>query len=117
MDVEVFMDQLRVEFDLFPATVTTVNGRIPDVRASVVDKVLYVWSRTSSRPIVGPGPYTIIQSPVSTWRGSTSKGLTLTTEDGEISISLQGGCGCGNPLRSWNPWPGKRKIVVGLGNS
>jgi hypothetical protein len=29
--------------------------------------------------------------------------ISLTTQDGLVTITFTGGCGCGNPLKTWRP--------------
>ena len=46
--------------------------------------------------------------------GHASSRYSIGTDDGLVEIEPTGGCGCGNPLRSFDPAPGMRKVQVPL---
>lgn len=46
--------------------------------------------------------------------GNITRGLHLQVADGEVVAVKTRGCGCGNPLKRFNPWPGERRHLVSL---
>jgi hypothetical protein len=103
------MDTIKVAFDMFPAEVKDDQGNITKTaRAVVIDGKLLVW-------VVKDGkPYQMVSAPVVSTEGAVGRLLKVQTDNGIYELSRGGGCGCGNPLKSYNPWPGKRRIPVGL---
>jgi hypothetical protein len=110
------MGQVRLVFDTFPAEVRTPDRIYRDVRAALMeDGTLQVWATNTGEPNAGPGPHRVLVASASARSGRLSPGVALQTEFGEVTVKSQNGCGCGNPLRSWDPFPGQTRVVVGLG--
>lgn len=105
------MGVVFVSFDIFPAQVVTPMRTWRDARVAVADRVLKVWVSDTGVRDSGPGPHMVFEGVVAEQAGNLSKERTLTLDNGiKVRVIPQAGCGCGNPLRSWNPWPGQRKV-------
>lgn len=92
-----------LRLDMFPATVTRGDGSVLDpVRAVVTDSQLYVFMDGNPRPqeelIVDLYDYEVL---------SRTHSRVITDNDKEqIEITKRAGCGCGNKLRGFRPFPG-----------
>jgi hypothetical protein len=111
------MDPVRIVLDAFPVEVRTSDRVWRDARVALLEGgELAVWTSISGEPNPGPGPFRVLTASALSREGTPSRGMTLQTDShGTVTLKMQSGCGCGNPLRSWNPWPGRVRQVVGLG--
>lgn len=92
-----------IRLDMFPATVTRADGtEITPVRVVVTDEELYVFQDSNPRPIE------VLIAPIYDYRTlSRTHYRVVTDEDREqIEITKRAGCGCGNKLRGFRPFPG-----------
>lgn len=94
--------------DLFPALVTLPGraGAIRDARVVVTRERVYVWQWLPAGP-------DLVFTEVFDQAGETfgmvpnappTKPLRVELPAGRLEVTWAGGCGCGNPLRSWSPW-------------
>lgn len=98
MSVEV----VEVVADMFPATMRIGTDIRSTVRASITPSRLVVRAWDG-----GSGIVVLVDTDVISVSGS-SKHLQVATDQGVYDFEPGSGCGCGNPLRSMNAWPGKR---------
>ena len=108
------METVRVVFDVFPAQVTTPDAVHRDARAILTeDGLLEVYSATTGLPNPGPGPYRVVQETALSHEGTADRRAVVQVASGSITVVPTRGCGCGSPLRSYDPWPGARIVKVG----
>lgn len=102
---------IRVALDMFPANIYTPNGgRYDPSRVVIADDVVKVYLAS------GAGIETVYAAPVLSTEGNRMAGYSIQTPDGEVKALSAGGCGCGNPLRSFDPHSGVTSTVMaGLG--
>lgn len=106
-----------VNFDIFPAQVAAPERSWRDARVAVADGQVLVWVMNTGLPNTGSGPHLVYEATVVAQEGNVNKKRVLTLDTGQqVTILPQAGCGCGNPMRSWNPWPGQRKVYKPVGN-
>jgi len=89
-----------VRADIYPANVQFSFGvnRHTRTRAIVTaDKVLVLVDASS-------GPAVLYESRLEDVQVVDRRQMVATTADGEVTISRQGGCGCGSRLRSYRPF-------------
>ena len=107
------MGMVEVAFDMYPARVASGDRVWTKARAAVVREedgdTLMVWTKTGGKIA------SVMTASVASHEGSPDRALVLGTDSGSVTVSKGGGCGCGSPLRSYNPWPGRRRKVVGFG--
>jgi hypothetical protein len=97
--------------DTFPACVT-VGELVHDTARAVVTRThVYVWTADTGSPtLVEAAAYNPEESSVPPLNASRNKRTALRLADGrELHIVRASGCGCGNPLRHWQPWAPYRK--------
>jgi hypothetical protein len=94
--------------DVFPAVVRFGPSTLRSARAVVTRERVYVWTSRGA-PAVNMA-YDSALSTVPRINDPRSRRTTLILGDGSpLTIELQRGCGCGNPLKAWTPWRPYRK--------
>lgn len=92
-----------IRLDVFPATVTRGDGTVLDpVRVVVTDTELYVFQDSNPRPIE------VLIAPIYDYESLSRVHFRVVTDDAreQIEINKRAGCGCGNKLRGFRPFPG-----------
>lgn len=94
--------------DVFPAEVATPSGVYRQARAVVTRTRLYVWVAEGDGPrlvlceAINPGR-TVFARPNAP--RSHAHHVTLSgQEEATVHVTRARGCGCGSPLKSWQPW-------------
>lgn len=102
---------IRVALDMFPANVYTPNGgRHDPSRIVIADDEAKVYIAS------GAGIVCVFTAPVLSIEGNRMAGYSIQTPTGELKAISAGGCGCGSPLRSFDPFAGATATVMaGLG--
>lgn len=100
---------VEVALDFFPARVTLPSGTtLRPTRVFVADGRVQVY-------ILRNGVAELYyDEPMISGSGSAPRGWDLLVADGAVRVTRDNDCGCGNPLKSYNPWPGERKYMVRL---
>jgi hypothetical protein len=62
---------------------------------------LYVFARPGGEPDWWSPLLPDQDRPATNW--TARNGVYLMTAAGQVTITLEGGCGCGNPLKRWTP--------------
>ena len=100
---------VSIGLDFFPARVTLPDGTIVyPARLWVADGSLLVYIVANGEPTL------FYESPFVSLTGKKYAGMTITTEGGDVLAKTEHGCGCGNPLKKFNPWRGERRELVQL---
>jgi len=94
---------------VFPAEVVGPGGVIwRTAKAVITRERIYVWVADGPRRrLVLSEPYEQAASEVAPGNAARTQRshLTLAGEEAPtVHVSRQRGCGCGNPLKGWNPW-------------
>jgi hypothetical protein len=94
--------------DVFPAVVTRDAGTWRSARVVITRDRVMVWL-TRAAPVLD-APYDPDRSTVPPLSAPSSRPAHLTLASGQVlTVAGQRGCGCGNPLKSWQPWTPYRK--------
>ena len=94
--------------DVFPAVVTAGPLSFRSARAVVTRERIRVWTSPGAPAL--DLPYDPAASTVPPLNAPRSRPAHLALRDGQtVSVEAQRGCGCGNPLRGWQPWRPYRK--------
>lgn len=94
---------------MYPARVTLPSGaELDQARLFVADGEVLVYVASGGLPRL------FFQRPLLSSEGSPISGMNLQVEDGIVRVRRGGGCGCGHPLKRFNPWPGERRQLVSL---
>jgi len=101
---------IQISLDAFPAKVTLPSGaELSPVRAYLVDGRVEIYH------VVGGTVDLYYSRDVRSIDGrSVLSGINVLVDDGEVRIKKASGCGCGHPLKSYNPWPGESRTLVRL---
>lgn len=104
------MPSVAIALDVYPAKVTLPDGaEMTKVRAIVADGKIKMFVTQNGEP------HLYYERDVQQIEGkSPIRGVTLTTAEGEITIKKFGGCGCGDKLKTYNPFPGMIRTRVAL---
>jgi hypothetical protein len=92
-----------LRLDLFPATVTRGDStEYGPVRAVVSEDTLYVFQDSS------PAPELLFSELLYDFDYNSRNRYTAVTDDDRelITITKRAGCGCGNKLKGFRPFPG-----------
>ncbi len=104
------MPSVAIALDVYPAKVEMPDGaEMTKVRAIVADGKLQMYVTQDGSPhlyLERDVRQIIGRSPIS--------GFTLVTDDGEVKVRKFGGCGCGDRLKTFNPFPGLVRSRVPL---
>lgn len=101
---------VAISLDFFPARVTLPSGvELGPCRLFIADGRVQVFILRNGQPELYFDEPLVAQA-----KGSTATGYDLAVESGEVRVVNDGGCGCGNPLRRFNPWPGVPRQLVRL---
>lgn len=96
-------DPQFIRLDMFPSTVTCPDGtKLRTVRTVVTDTELYVFQDASPQPI------SVVVEPLYDHSALSRTAHKVTSDEtrGEYLIERQSGCGCGNKLKGFRPFPG-----------
>lgn len=100
---------VEIALDAFPARVTLPSGaELGPVRVYVADGQVLVYTVTDGTPNL------YFERKLLSSEGSMLRGLHLQVADGEVVVTKDRGCGCGHPLKRFNPWPNERRHLVSL---
>lgn len=100
--------QARIELDLFPAIARTPSGgRYEPARVVVYNGIVQVWvvRRGSNVPEVA------YEANELSLEGNRLAGYAVLTDDGVVNAVRTGGCGCGSPLKSFDPYSGAARVM------
>jgi len=100
---------VQIALDVFPAKVTLPSGAMLDTaRVYVADGDVLVYTAGLDEPAL------MLRRPLVGHEGNLKSGMSLQVEDGVVSVTRSKGCGCGHPLRWFNPWRGEQRQVVAM---
>lgn len=95
---------VELRLDLFPAKVVEITPIGEELRVHQVTRLLvsrdeiWVWEMAGGRPQL------VINDRYESIDGRRTTGWTALLSDGSgLSFRRASGCGCGNPLRGWQP--------------
>lgn len=100
---------VRIALDLYPADVTLPNGtQLTPTHLFIVDGKVEVY-------VVLDGKVRLYWStPYVSATGTRFTGYEIETAEGKLTATTARDCGCGNPLKRYNPWPSERRHLVPL---
>lgn len=98
--------------DVFPAVVTAGTRTWRSTKAVITRDRVLVWTSRSS--VVLDAAYDpLISSVPSINAPRLLRPAHLVLLDGTaVTVAGQRGCGCGNPLKGWQPWTPYRKAIA-----
>lgn len=100
---------MEIALDAFPARVTLPSGaELGPVRVYVADGRVLVYTTVDGKPQL------YFERELLSSEGSILRGLNLQVADGVVVVRKDRGCGCGHPLKRYNPWPDQRRHLVPL---
>ena len=104
------MPTVAIAIDVYPSKVTLPDGaEMTRVRTIVADGKLRMYVAQNG------DPFLYLERDVQEIVGkSPIRGITLVTADGDVNVKKFGGCGCGDKLKTWNPFPGMVRSRVAL---
>ena len=103
------MDSVTVDLDFFPARVTLPSGGVLKIaRLYVANGEVIVFTNQ------GSNIKEFFRRKLVSVEGNRRRGYSLMTEMGEVKVTKAPGCGCSNPLKRYNPWPGVRRLAGAL---
>ena len=102
------MTRVAIALDVYPAKVTLPDGsEINKVRAIVADGKLKLYVAQNGEP------HLYYERDAQQIEGkSPIRGYKITIADGEVGIRKFGGCGCGDKLKTYNPFQGMTRVRV-----
>lgn len=100
--------------DVFPAEVAAGPTVFRSARTVITRERVYVFVTQDGKPVLALGmAYDPAQSVIPPLSAPANKASHLTLADGsQIHVNRQRGCGCGSPLKSWQPWAPYRKAAA-----
>lgn len=97
--------------DVFPALVTLGDRTYRSARAVITRDRLLVYL-TRAAPVLD-APYDGGTSTVPPLNAPRFRPAHLALSSGQVAtVAGQRGCGCGNPLKGWQPWTPYRKAAA-----
>jgi len=94
--------------DVFPAEVALPGQHLRSARVVVTRARVYAW--IGDRELILDAEYDPGESAVPALNAPPSRAAHLRLADGsEVHVNKQRGCGCGSPLKGWQPWSPFRK--------
>lgn len=97
--------------DVFPAEVA-VGGQVYRTARAIVTRNRLLVYLTTAGPALDV-PYDPAASSIAPLNAPRSRATRLALADGQTAnINGQRGCGCGNPLKGWQPWRPYRKATA-----
>lgn len=100
---------VQIALDFFPARVTLPSGaELGPVRVYVADGRVLVYH------VVDGVPKLHFDRELLSSEGNATRGMHLQVADGSVRVVKDRGCGCGHPLKRFNPWPNERRTMVAL---
>lgn len=103
---------VRIGLDFFPAFVTLPTGTTLTPARVFVANADGLGDRVLVYIIQNGEPYLFYDRPLVSYSGNALRAIALQVADGEVLVRKEDGCGCGNPLKSFNPWPGERRMLA-----
>ena len=102
------MTSVAIALDVYPAKVTLPDGsEITKVRAIIADAKLKLYVAQNGEP------HLYYERDVQQIEGrSPIRGYTITIAEGEVGVRKFGGCGCGDKLKTFNPFQGMTRVRV-----
>lgn len=103
------MTVAHILLDHFPAVVETPDGaKFQLARVTVYDGKVQVWAlpKTTSAPTV------VYERTALSIEGTRIAGFSILTPDGVVTSGKARGCGCGSPLKSFDPYNGATRMRV-----
>lgn len=105
------MAEALILLDAFPVIAYTPDGgRYEPARVVVFNDKVQVWVV----PMGAPGPQVIFESAAMSVSGTRLAGFTIQTPDGDVRTARTSGCGCGSPLKRFDPYEGATRKVKRL---
>ena len=103
------MDSITVDLDFYPANVTLPSGgRFKISRLFVANGEVIVYANE------GDGITEVFRRGLLSAEGHRRRGYNLQTETGMVKVVESAGCGCSDPLKRYNPWPGVHRRMGSL---
>lgn len=103
------MATAHIQLDHFPAVVETPDGgKYNLARVTVADGTVKVWAL----PTNTSGPTVVFERQSLSVEGNRIAGFNILTPDGVVRSTKARGCGCGNPLKSFDPYDGATRVAV-----
>lgn len=107
---------VAVSLDVYPARVVLPDGAvITKVKAMIADGELILFVMQDG------SPFEYYRRKVASVQGNSPvRGyqVYLIADDGGeqpvVGVTKSGGCGCGDKLKNYNPWPGTRRARAAL---
>lgn len=97
--------------DVFPAVVTAGPLSFRSALAVITRQRVYVWTQRVAPALAMD--YDPDASQVPRLSAPRSAPAHLVLSDGTtLTVQGQRGCGCGNPLKGWQPWRPYRKAAT-----
>lgn len=99
---------VAIALDAFPAKVTLPDGtRLTPAKVLVADDRVLVYILQNGEPVLYFDRELVEQI-----GNNVRRGVTLVVDGGQVAVEHDSDCGCGNPLKSYNPFAGERRTVV-----
>ena len=104
------MDVARILLDQFPAIAySPTGGKYEPARTVVVNDRVQIWFIPSGSTAE---PEIVYEGDALSFEGNIIAGFDILTPDGPVRSVRAGGCGCGNKLKSFDPYGGATRTVV-----
>jgi len=96
-----------IQLDHFPAIAATpTGGRYEPARVVMHDGLVRVWHASGTT-----GPHVVYEAQALSLEGNRLAGFVIQTPDGPVRANTAPGCGCGNALKSFDPYNGATRRV------
>lgn len=95
--------------DVFPAVVTIGDRTYRSAKAVITRDRLLVYLTRAAPVLDAPYDPVISLVPASTAPRSLRPAHLVLLSGQTVIVDRQRGCGCGNPLKGWQPWSPYRK--------
>ena len=103
------MTVAHILLDHYPAVAETPDGAKYNLaRVTVYDGKVQVWAL----PTTMSGPTVMFERSALSVEGTRISGFSILTPDGVVRTTKARGCGCGNPLKSFDPYNGATRVRV-----
>lgn len=105
------MADALILLDHFPAIATTPDGgKYEPARVVVYNGIVQVWVMRQGVP----DPVVAYEREYLSVEGNRLAGFNILTSDGTVRSVRAGGCGCGSPLKRFDPYGGATRKVERL---
>jgi hypothetical protein len=102
------MDVARILLDQFPAIAySPTGGKYEPARVVVVNDRVQIWVIRNGTS----DPEIAYEADALSMEGNLIAGFDVLTPDGTVKSIRAGGCGCGNKLKSFDPYGGATRTV------